>query len=69
MIVPGLVLGLAGALALGRVLSAQLYGVGGADPFVLLATLALLAVVGLAACAVPSLRAARVSPLEALRDE
>lgn len=69
MIVPGLVLGLAGALALGRVLSAQLYGVGGADPFVLVATLALLAVVGLAACAVPSLRAARVSPLEALRDE
>jgi putative ABC transport system permease protein len=69
MIVPGIVIGGLGALALGRVIAAQLYGVGAADPFVLASVAALLVVVALAACAIPTLRAARISPMEALRDE
>ena len=69
MIAPGLVVGALGALALGRVIAAQLYGVGAADPFVLASVTAVLVLVALAACAIPTVRAARVSPMEALRDE
>jgi predicted permease len=69
MIVPGIGVGLLGALALGRLISAQLYGVGASDPFVLAGVTALLMLVALAACAVPTLRAARESPMEALRSE
>jgi predicted permease len=69
MIVPGIVLGIVGALALGRVIAAQLYGVGAADPVVLVSVTALLALVALAACAIPTLNASRVPPMEALRNE
>ncbi len=69
MIVPGLAAGLLGALALGRIISAQLYGVGAADPLVLAGVVVALSLVALAACAIPTLRAARIAPMEALRDE
>ncbi|GAA0719654.1 ABC transporter permease [Dokdonella soli] len=69
MIVPGLIAGILGALALGRMIAAQLYGVGATDPVVLGGVTVLLALVALAACAVPTLHAARVPPMEALRDE
>jgi putative ABC transport system permease protein len=68
MIVPGIALGLLGALALGRLIATQLYGVGAADPRVLGAVAAVLVAVALAACAIPMRRAARVPPMEALRD-
>lgn len=69
MIVPGLALGVLGALALGRLIAAQLYGVGAADPFVLASVAVLLAAVAFIACALPTLRATRVPPMEALRNE
>ncbi len=69
MIVPGLLIGLAGALALGRLIASQLYGVSTADPLVLASVIALLALIAFAACAIPTLRAARIAPMEALRDE
>jgi predicted permease len=69
MILPGLAAGLLGAFALGRLIASQLYGVGAADPLVLGGVAALLALVALAACAIPTLRAARIAPMEALRDE
>ena len=69
MIVPGILVGLLGALALGRVIAAQLYGVQAADPVLLGAVVVLLSLVALAACAIPTLRAARIAPMEALRDE
>jgi ABC-type antimicrobial peptide transport system permease subunit len=69
MVVPGLVAGLAGALAIGHLIASQLYGVGSADPRVLGGVLLVLTLVALAACWVPSWRALRVSPIEALRDE
>lgn len=69
MVLPGIVAGTLGALALGRFIASQLYGVGASDPRVLgLAALALTAV-ALVACLIPTLRAARVPPMAALRDE
>jgi putative ABC transport system permease protein len=69
MVVPGVAIGLLGALALGRVIAAQLYGVGAADPLMLASVVAVLTAVTLAACATPTLRATRIPPMEALRDE
>jgi len=69
MIVPGVVAGILGALALGQVIASQLYGVGAADPLVLGGVATLLALVALGACAMPTLHAARMPPMEALRNE
>ncbi|MDQ6625000.1 MAG: FtsX-like permease family protein, partial [Verrucomicrobiota bacterium] len=68
-VVFGLVLGVASALALGRLISAQLYQISAANPVLLGATTVLLAAVALAACLVPARRASLVNPLEALRTE
>jgi putative ABC transport system permease protein len=65
----GVALGLAGSLALTRVLQGQLYGISSHDPLTFVAISALLAVVATVACLVPALRATRVDPLIALRAE
>jgi putative ABC transport system permease protein len=65
----GLAIGLVGALALGRVLEKQLYGIGAADPTVLLSVAGALAVVALVASVIPARRAARIDPVAALRGE
>ena len=65
----GLFLGLAGALSLGRFLHSLLYGVGATDPATLGGVALLLAVVALAACLLPALRALGVDPNTALRAE
>ena len=65
----GLALGLAGALALTRVLSSLLYGVGARDPLTFVVVPAVLLLVALAACWMPARRAMRVDPLTALRAE
>jgi putative ABC transport system permease protein len=65
--VAGLVIGLAGALSLGRFLQSLLYGVGSTDPLTLAAVALLLATVALAACLLPALRAVGVDPMSALR--
>src|SRR5206468_1934342 len=67
LLAAGIALGLAGALALTRFLATLLFGVSPADPVVYLTVAALLAAVGCLAVAVPSLRASRVDPLDALR--
>ncbi|HSB60656.1 MAG TPA: FtsX-like permease family protein, partial [Vicinamibacteria bacterium] len=65
----GLVPGLAGAWALGRVLESQLFGVAPTDPPTYAAAAAgVLAAAGLA-CALPAWRAARVDPAAVLRAE
>jgi putative ABC transport system permease protein len=65
----GIALGLAGSLALGRVLTDLLYGVQPSDPSTLAAVTALVALVSLAACLLPARRAAAVDPAESLRYE
>jgi ABC-type antimicrobial peptide transport system permease subunit len=63
----GLVIGLAAAAALTRVLSSMLYNVGAHDPITFIAVATLLVVVAVGASLVPALRAARVDPLRAMR--
>jgi putative ABC transport system permease protein len=65
----GLAIGLAGALALGRVVQSLLFNVRASDPLTLAAVAALLAVVALLASYLPARRATRVDPLVALRYE
>jgi predicted permease len=63
----GLFLGVLGALALQKVLANLLFGVAPTDPVIFGLVVLLLALVSLAACWWPAMRAARVSPLVALR--
>ncbi len=69
MLAIGLVAGLAGALALTRVLSSLLFDVSPLDRVVLVAATCLMALVGLVAAALPAIRAARVDPTITLRSE
>ncbi|HTG90257.1 MAG TPA: ABC transporter permease [Vicinamibacterales bacterium] len=65
----GLAIGLAGALALSRVLSAYLYQTTPHDPFVLILVAASFLTAGAIACLGPARRATMVDPLIALRTE
>ena len=64
----GLVLGIAGALAVTRSMASLLFGVSPTDPIVIAAVSTLLTIVAAAAVAVPSARAAGIDPLLALRE-
>jgi predicted permease len=63
----GSVLGLAGAFAGTRYLETQLFGIDPTDPLTFAGVCVVLAVAGLAACAIPARRAMRVDPVIALR--
>ena len=65
----GVVLGMAGTLALTRLLQSLLYGVTAHDPVSFAGNAALLAAVGALACLIPALRATRIDPIQALRAE
>jgi len=65
----GIAVGLAAAVAGSRLIASLLYGVSPRDPGVFAVTTLVLLGVALLACWLPARRAARLSPLEALRAE
>jgi ABC-type antimicrobial peptide transport system permease subunit len=68
-VIIGLAAGLLAALALGRLLTSQLYQISAHNPLVLTATVAVLGAAALLACLLPARRAALVDPIQALRTE
>ena len=65
----GLVIGLVGALALGRVVGSLIYGVSAKDPATYAAVSVLLAMVAFVASVIPAYRATRVEPVKTLHEE
>jgi predicted permease len=65
----GAAVGVAGAVAVARLLQSQLYGVSPTDPTTVTLGALLLAAIAALACSIPARRAARVDPVIALRSE
>jgi len=68
-VLPGVVIGLAIALASTRVMKSLLFGVSATDPLTFVAIALSLTLVALLACWIPARRATRVDPMVALRCE
>jgi len=65
----GLLVGLGGAAAAGRLLAVLLFGVSARDPLTFASVAAALALVAVLASYLPARRAARVDPMTALRED
>lgn len=63
----GLVLGVAGAFFGARVIQGLLFGIAPHDPATFIGVAVLMAAIGIGACWIPALRAARVDPAIAMR--
>jgi putative ABC transport system permease protein len=68
-VVIGLAIGIASALALGRLITSQLYEVSAHNPALFAGATILLATIALIACLLPARRATHVDPIQALRAE
>jgi putative ABC transport system permease protein len=68
-VLPGLLIGVAGALALTRLIQSQLFGVHATDPMTFALVTVLLLAVAMLATWIPARRAMRVDPLSALRQD
>jgi len=69
LILFGLALGVPMALAAGRFLGSQLYGINQYDPVIIAIAVSALGLSALAAALIPALRASSISPMQALRAE
>ena len=69
LVLVGLTIGFAGALALRTVIASQLYGVGPLDPSVLGMVTVVLGAASVVACLAPARRATRVDPVIALTQQ
>ena len=69
LVVCGLVLGSVATVAIAGILNSLLFGVRARDPLTLGVVVTVLLLTALAACAAPALRAMRIDPVVALRDE
>jgi predicted permease len=65
----GVIIGVAAALALTRLMTKMIFGVSAHDPFTFIGVAAVLVLVALAACYIPARRAMRTDPMIALRYE
>ena len=65
----GIIVGLAGALALNRLIASLLFGVQPTDTLTIVAVVATITLVAAIACALPAWRASRVDPNVVLRDD
>ena len=65
----GVVIGIAGAYFLSRLTASLLYGVSPSDPLTFATVSGVIVVVAMAACLLPTRRAMRVDPLEAIRSD
>jgi ABC-type antimicrobial peptide transport system permease subunit len=68
-IIVGIAIGMAGAVGLSHLVSSLLFDVRPVDPLTYGAVALLVAIAALLACYVPALRALRVDPVAALRQE
>jgi putative ABC transport system permease protein len=67
LVVMGLLLGVAGALASGRLIRGLLFGIEPNDPLTFAGAAVVMAAIGIMACWIPALRAARVDPAITMR--
>jgi len=69
LVAVGMVAGLVGALALGRLMRSQLFNVSPADPATFVIIAVWFSAVGFLSCWLPARRATQIDPMEALRHE
>jgi ABC-type antimicrobial peptide transport system permease subunit len=67
LVLIGLAVGVAGAVSLTRLMQGLLFGVSPHDPVTLTIVALIMALVGVGACWIPAIRAARIEPAVALR--
>jgi putative ABC transport system permease protein len=65
----GLVIGIAGAVIVGRLMEALLFETSGTSPWMLLAIAAGIGLVAVVACVIPARRVARIDAVQAIRSE